>query len=270
MQIRSRSKKTIRNEKSVDASALSKSLVKGIIVPDTHAPYHNKASWALVTKVVQDWKPQVVVDLGDHFDCYAVSQHRKDPSRRADIQEEVQEALDALSIFDGCEQKYFIEGNHEWRLRRYLMDFCPEIYNMFLARTKGDLFGLRESGWHVTPYMQSLTLGKLQVTHDLDKAGETAIKDAMLSFMDNVCIGHTHLLRYEVRGTAFGVPHLGASFGWLGDVDKIDYRHSVKARRDYVQGFGTFRLDPETGYSYVTPVPIFGNSCCVEGRVFKV
>jgi len=56
----------------------------------------------------------------------------------------------------------------------------------------------------------------------------------------------------------------------LGDVEKIDYRHSVKARRDYVQGFGTFRLDPETGYSWVTPVPIFGNTCCVEGKVYKV
>jgi hypothetical protein len=118
--------------------------------------------------------------------------------------------------------------------------------------------------------MQALTLGKLQVTHDLDKAGETAVHDAMASFMDSVVIGHTHLLRYVVKGTAFGVPHLGASFGWLGDVEKIDYRNSVKARRDYVQGFGTFRLDPGSGYIYVTPVPIFGGTCMVEGRLYKV
>lgn len=266
---KSRSVKSIRKDKSAEAD-VDGEYVKGMILPDTHAPYHNKTSWELVTHVVQEWGPEIVVDLGDHFDCYAVSQHRKDPSRRANIREEIELAREMLHIFDDCPYKYFVEGNHEWRLVRYLMDFAPEVYELLLSRTKGDLFGLKEDGWMVTPYMQALTLGKLQVTHDLDKAGEPAIHDAMASFMDNVIIGHTHLLRYVVKGTAFGVPHLGASFGWLGDVEKIDYRHRVKAHRDYVQGFGTFRLDLKTGFIYVTPVPIFGNSCCVEGKIFKV
>lgn len=239
-------------------------------MPDTHAPYHNKLSWSLLGAVVEDQEPDLLIDLGDHFDCYAVSQHRKDPSRRRDLQEELEEARECLRIFDGIKKKYFIEGNHEWRFPRFLMDFCPEIYRLLKSRLKDDLFGLIEDGWIVTPYMQSLTLGKLNVTHDLDKAGENAVADAIASFMDNVIIGHTHLLRYVVKGTAFGVPHLGASFGWLGDVEKIDYRHRVKAHRDYVQGFGTFRLDPETGYSWVTPVPIFGNTACVEGKVYKI
>ena len=216
------------------------------------------------------WKPDFVVILGDFFDGYAVSQHRKDPSRRAHIVDEIREAQKLLSLFDDCKEKYFIEGNHEWRLPRYLMDFAPEAYELLIAETDNDLFGVKRSGWHVTPYMETLQLGKLNITHDLDKAGETAINDAMASFMDNVIIGHTHLLRYVVKGTAFGVPHLGASFGWLGDVEKIDYRHRVKAHRDYVQGFGTIRMHPETGYAYVTPVPIFKNSCCVEGCVFEV
>lgn len=267
--VKSRSAKMIRRDKSPD-DAGSGEYTKGIIKPDTHAPYHNKISWELLTHVVEEWKPEIVVDQGDHFDCYAVSQHRKDPRRKMNILEEIDEARRMLKIFDACKYKYFIEGNHEYRLPRFLMDFAPQIYELLLSRTNDDLFGLKADGWKVTPYMQALTLGKLQVTHDLDKAGETAIHDAMAAFMDNVSIGHTHLLRYVVKGTAFGVPHLGASFGWLGDVEKIDYRHRVKAHRDYVQGFGTFRLDLKTGFIYVTPVPIFGNSCCVEGKVYKV
>jgi hypothetical protein len=267
--VKSRSAKSIRREKEYRVSAADR-YVKGLIVPDSHHPYHNKTSWALLAAVVEDWAPSVVVNLGDHFDCYAVSQHRKDPSRRANIAEEIEMGREGLKIFDAVKTKYFIEGNHEYRFPRYLMDFARDIYEYILQRTGGDLFGLKELGWHVTPYMQALSLGKLQITHDLDKAGEPAVHDAMASFMDNVVIGHTHLMRYVVKGTAFGVPHLGASFGWLGDVEKIDYRHRVKAHRDYVQGFGTFRLDPETGYSYVTPVPIFGNSCCVEGKVYRI
>lgn len=267
--VKSRSAKSIRKDQRPSDDAKGE-YRKGIIIPDVHAPYHNRLSWELLEKVVKAWCPEVVVVLGDFFDCYAVSQHRKDPTRRANITEEIEEGQDMLRLFEGCSRKYFIEGNHEWRLPRYLMDFSPEVYDYLMKRTKNDLFGLRDEGWIVTPYMQALTLGKLQVTHDLDKSGETAIADAMASFMDNVVIGHTHLLRYIVKGTAFGVPHLGASFGWLGDVEKIDYRHRVKAHRDYVQGFGTFRLDPDSGFIYVTPVPIFGNSCCVEGHVYHV
>lgn len=242
----------------------------GLIIPDTHAPYHNKKSWKLVTKVTEHTKPKRVVIQGDYFDCYAVSQHRKDPRRRDMIVDEIRQAREMLSIFDGCEDKIFIMGNHEYRLDRYLMDFAPQIYEMLLEETDGDLFGLKRAGWKVTPYMESTHIGKLQMTHDLGKAGEPAVHDAMSAYMDNVSIGHTHLFRYVVKGTAFGVPHIGASFGWLGDVDAIDYRHKVKANRDYVQGFGTFRLNPKTGYIYVSPVPIFGDTCCVEGSIFSV
>lgn len=243
---------------------------RGIVIPDTHAPYHNQASWELVRKVVLDWKPGHVLVQGDFFDCYSVSQYRKDPQRKADLQNEIQIAKRMLRLFDGCAFKTFDEGNHEWRLTRYLMDFAPAVYTYFNDLAKGDLFGLKATGWTVHPYMQAARLGKLNHTHDLDKAGETAVADAMNAFGDNVTIGHTHLLRYIVKGTALGVPHLGCSFGWLGDVEKIDYRHQVKAKRDYVQGFGTFRINPTTGYVYVTPVPIFGNTCCVEGTVYTI
>jgi len=265
-----RSRKSIRLAQSLRDVKSSNSYKKGLVVPDAHHPYHNKLSWELVTAVNETWEPDFVVNLGDAFDCYAVSQHRKDPTRRANLAEEIQQAQECLSIFDPVKEKYFIEGNHEWRLPRYLMDFSPDIYEYLINATGDDLFGLKKKGWHVTPYMQTLSLGKLHFTHDLDKAGESALADAISSFMDNVVIGHTHLLRYMVKGTAFGVPHVGASFGWLGDVEKIDYRHRVKASRDYVQGFGICRLDPETGYSWVTPVPIFGNTCNVEGTIFRI
>lgn len=249
---------------------VSDDFTRGLIIPDTHAPYHNVKSWSLIEAVTAHYRPEIVVVLGDFFDCYAVSQHRKDPQRRATISDEIERGRLMLRLFHYCKSKYFIEGNHEWRLKRYLMDFAPEIYEYLLKQSDDDLFGLKREGWNVTPYMEAMNVGKLQLTHDLDKSGETAIHDAMSSFMDNVVIGHTHLFRYVVKGTAFGVPHVGASFGWLGDTTQIDYRHRVKSHRDYVQGFGTFRLNKENGYIYVNPVPIFGNTCCVEGKVYSI
>lgn len=206
-----------------------------------------------------------VLILGDFFDCYAVSQHRKDPRRTRLIAWELGEARKLVRDLDACgfEQKIFIEGNHEWRFDRYLQDFAPALVGL---HDKRELFGLTKS-WKYVPYMDDEQVGKINATHDLGKAGDGALKDAMASYMDNVVIGHTHLFEMRVRGNARGIPHVGASFGWLGDIKKIDYKHQVKAKRDYVLGFGVGH-ERGNGVMYVEPVPIVQYTCCVEGRLF--
>src|SRR5574343_263584 len=109
---KSRSVKSIRKDKSAEAN-VDGEYKKGIILPDTHAPYHNKTSWELVTHVVKEWGPEIVDDLGDHFDIYADSQHRKDTSRQENIREEIERAREMLHIFCVCQYNYFVEGNHE-------------------------------------------------------------------------------------------------------------------------------------------------------------
>jgi len=62
--------------------------------------------------------------------------------------------------------------------------------------------------------------------------------------------------------------HVGASFGWLGDYRRIDYRHRMRACRDWVLGFGVGYLLP-SGVVFVVPVPIINYSAVVEGQLFK-
>lgn len=80
--------------------------------------------------------------------------------------------------------------------------------------------------------------------------------------------GNTHRLEYFVTGTARGIPHVGASFGWLGDATKADYMHAIKAKRDWALGFGLATHDLDTGCLYVQPVPIIhvgGHYSCLVG-----
>lgn len=62
--------------------------------------------------------------------------------------------------------------------------------------------------------------------------------------------------------------HVGASFGWLGDYRRIDYRHRMRARRDWVLGFGIGYLRP-SGVIHLMPIPIINYSCVVEGQLFQ-
>ena len=58
--------------------------------------------------------------------------------------------------------------------------------------------------------------------------------------------------------------------GWvgLGDVKKIDYKHKVKALREWCHGFGLAYLEPN-GAVHVRPVPIVDGKCLIEGRLLQ-
>jgi hypothetical protein len=66
-----------------------------------------------------------------------------------------------------------------------------------------------------------------------------------------------------------GKYRVGAQFGWLGDIKKVDYMHQVKVRRMWSLGFGVGYHDTETGMVYLQPVPIIHYTACVEGKVYR-
>lgn len=239
-----------------------------LFVPDTHAPYHDARAVNLVLRVARYFQPITVIILGDFIDNYRISDYNKDPRRLGSLQDEIAVAASLLRAFERVSRRrIYIEGNHEYRLHRYLCAKAPEIYTMV---AESDALGLRRGGWEHVPYKSDTSLGKLFLTHDVGQSGIHSTRQAMHSYQDNVIIGHNHRMDYHVQGNAKGIPHLGASFGWLGDVTKVDYMHQMKARSNWATGFGWARFDKKTGFVYVTPVPIINYTCVVEGRLFQV
>jgi hypothetical protein len=76
-------------------------------------------------------------------------------------------------------------------------------------------------------------------------------------------------MAYLVEGNAKGEHKVSAQFGWLGNVNEIDYMHKVTAKKNWVPGFGLLYLDDKTEYVYITPVPIVNYTACVEGKLYK-
>lgn len=242
-----------------------------LILSDPHRPYHDQRAWDLVIKVGESFKPDVLVVNGDLADFYSVSSHSKDPRRTQQLDVEVKDVNFALDELDalGATDKRFIAGNHEDRLTRYLQDKAPELFTLLDIP---DLFKLRQRGWAYTPYKQDTKIGKLHATHDVGSAGRYSTYKALDMYQHSVITGHTHRLSYIVEGNVVGEHKLSASFGWLGDVEKIDYMHRAKAMKDWALGFGVGYINPATGIAYLTPVPIITAggvySCVVNGKFF--
>jgi predicted phosphodiesterase len=244
-------------------------LQKVLFIPDSHIPYVNKPAFTLMVKVAHDFKPQIIVVQGDFADFYSVSKFSKDPARKLNLQWEIDEVNKYLDLLDklGATQKVFIAGNHEFRLDRYIQDKCPELWGMVNTEAA---FKLKERKWQYVPYRKDFKLGKVYLTHDVGTSGRNAAHKTIDTYMHSAITGHTHRMIYVVEADGVGEPVLSAQFGWLGDVEKIDYLHRIQAVKNYVLGFGVGYLERATGVLYTVPVPIIRNKCLLNGKVYRV
>lgn len=243
-------------------------LERVLIVPDTHAPYHDKRAWKLVLNAARGFKPHTLLHLGDLADFYAVSSHSKDPSRTLSLKDEIEVVRELRSDLDslGAKRKVFIEGNHEDRLKRYLQDKAPELFGLV---SSDELLELSKNGWEFYPYREYAKVGKVYFTHDTGQGGKYSTARALETFQHSVGVAHHHAMQYFVAGDATGKYQVGAQFGWLGDLSKVDYMHRVKVCRSWALGFGIGYHDTKTGVVFLVPVPIVNYTACIEGHIYR-
>lgn len=215
------------------------------------------------------FKPDIVINLGDAYDFNSVSTHRKslrDAKNRQLLQEELAACAQARIDMErlGAKRHVFIEGNHEYRLDRYITDNAPMLTGLVDVR---GLLGYNR-GWEWVPYMQHIRIGKVFYTHDVGYAGASAVTRSQHAFESNAVIGHVHRIDLTVRGNAAGKPHIGAAFGWLGDPAQCTYMHAVKLNREWAWGFGLGYIEPD-GTTHLVPVPIVNGKCVVEGKLLR-
>jgi hypothetical protein len=240
-----------------------------LLLCDIHAPYHDKRAIDLVLDVARDLHPTHLILLGDAADFYSVSAHSKSPARAQRMAwelDEVNALLDRLDATGACDRVYH-GGNHEDRLDRYIRDRAPDLDGV-VDGVPG-LLRLRQRGWTYVPYKRDHSLGKLHTTHDVGQCGRYSVYRCLDTYQHTVASGHAHRMAYVVEGNATAEVKLSAQFGWLGDVEAIDYMHRVKALKDWALGFGVGYLHPETGRVYLQPVPIVGYTCVVNGKLYQ-
>ncbi len=244
-------------------------LQKVLLIPDQHIPYNKNSVWELLLKTVSEFKPDIIVILGDFGDFYAVSGHLKDPGMGNDLKWEVDQVVMHLYQLRKLAPKariVFIEGNHEDRLRRYLWERAPELFGVISTQK---LLNLDLLKIEFIPYGETLELGVASFTHDLGKAGDNAHRQARADYEGCAVIGHTHGMEFSVKANRKGVPAFGATFGWGGDHEYIKYTHSHKAVKNYIHGFGTAYLEPKTGHFHTVLHPIVDGKVVVEGKLLK-
>jgi predicted phosphodiesterase len=255
------------SEKPIGISDRREELEPLLVVSDAHIPFHSPVWWDLLLQVGRDLRPKTLVVIGDFADFYAVSDHDKSPDRANQFDREldtVDACLDQLDAL-GAPDKLYVEGNHEDRLRRYLMK-NPALAGVVSTER---LLRLKERGWQFVPYKHHDSRGAVHFTHDVGTSGRNSVYKALELYQHSVITGHTHRMAYIVEGSATGECKLSAPFGWGGDVEQVEYMNLAKARKDWALGFGVGYHDPSSGYIYFVPVPVVHGTAVVNGKLYR-
>jgi hypothetical protein len=180
------------------------------------------------------------VILGDFADFYWVSNHPKDPRVCASLLDEVDEVNKILDWMDQHfprAQKVYLEGNHEFRLERYLVSTAPALFGVtdlrFLLKLN------QRPNWKFVPYgpnQAHRVLGSNLVARHTPLASNA--KQAAMKAGCSLVYGHIHRSESAHAVGLLGQTHQAFSPGWLGDQRYVEVFGYVRDHHQWQLGFG--------------------------------
>lgn len=222
-------------------------------------------------EVFKDSNLDEIVIIGDYGDMYFVNQHgNRHPNLQHHLEFEVSSiryGLRELETEFPNAQLVYIEGNHETRLVRYIMDKAPALFGVTDYKF---LVGLGDR-WRWVPYgprQAYKVLGsKLHARHE--PCGSTP-KLSVARSMVNLTYGHIHRREEGTATNLVGENFVNFSAGWIGDDRKDEVFGYVKQHFQWNLGFALVDFDTESDIFYHQVVPIADNmTCAVNGKVYR-
>lgn len=137
-----------------------------LVLPDVHFPHHCPDSLAIAMEHGKKKGVDALVFSGDQLDFHKISRFTKEPDHMSPW-EECEIAKDYFRLtqreFSGAD-KYFMEGNHDARLRHYLWTQAKELSDIPSLELK-ELLELDGFGIEYVDEDRLVMLGELALTH---------------------------------------------------------------------------------------------------------
>jgi len=170
----------------------------GVVLSDVHAPFQDKTVCRMALDFIREHRPGTVHLLGDIGDFYSISRFEKDPSRREDLQQDLDAERDFLwEVRDAAPAARLIysEGNHEFRLRKFLRSEAKALAQLRNLRLD-KLLEFDRLKIRYQPHDRPYRVGSLLFTHGqlVRKWSGASARGHFEKFGGCVIHGHTHRL----------------------------------------------------------------------------
>lgn len=216
-----------------------------LIIPDCHFSQKNEEScdyraYKLMLKVAKKQKIDEIVILGDFADFYGVNAHGKNPSINNELKDEISRVKFELKKLRRMFPKakiVYIEGNHEFRLARYMANKAPELFGLVDLSTILAFSELKIKYVPYTPDQKYNVLGsKLIARHEHIAGGVHVAHSTVVKAGCSVIFGHCHRIQESQVVMMDGSNLRGIACGWLGNKDHASMQY-VKNHHQWSLGF---------------------------------
>ncbi len=112
------------------------------ILPDLHVMAHNKRILWSIFECWREWRPHIVILLGDICDLFKLSRWMKPPHADSDLRAELEKTRElvwTIIELSGCLHVFIIMGNHEDRLPRWISEFAVPIASLTDRQNMGPM-----------------------------------------------------------------------------------------------------------------------------------
>ena len=185
---------------------------------DTHFPYQDDKAIDILYQITAELKPHSLVCIGDVFDFAALSTHRPpeeetDEDFQTTINQGVQHLATMVKLAEPSEC-YFIQGNHEDRWDRLLLEArrdtrlrqIMQIPALRKALTFADVVGFEDMGYKYTAYTSTsagrhqaeIFHNRLVIVHG-DISNKWATRNMLDRYGTSVIFGHSHRIQNFTR-----------------------------------------------------------------------
>jgi len=234
-----------------------------LIIPDVHAPFHSQRAWDVMLAVARDLRgegfhqgPDEIVCLGDFIDAYNLSSHgSRNPRVTINLEKEIFEANLLLNQLDEAfpnARKVFIEGNHETRLERFILQNASALFGV--TEIKRLLkFGERLR-WEWIPYgpnqaYKILGSNVLARHESLRTTPALTIREAGSSLF----YGHIHRREFVSKNNLDGTKLFAGCPGWLGNSRALAFEY-VRGIPNWQMGFAVLFFEKNVPYPFFVPI----------------
>lgn len=232
---------------------------RGVALFDIHYPVHDKASMEIVFQFLQDYKPDYLVLGGDqlHMDTISSWNARKPKllegkrlKKEYDgFQTEILDRLEAI-LKPTC-KKYFMIGNHEYRVQRYI-EKNTQVEGFYEVERNLDL-----TGWTIIPFNEVFNIGDMYFAHGVFWNKYYAEKTVRI-YQKMMFVGHVHIPQtYTAKSPAYALPKQAVGVGCLANVNPSYLEGKPNA---WVHQFLFWHMFDDGTFTYYTPIIINGRA----------
>lgn len=240
-----------------------------LVVPDLHVPFHCQNYLKIITKVLKIIKPIGIVQCGDALDFFQLSTYDKDPARRNTIGDDIADWN--LILAEWCRflpkggEIHLLEGNHEFRLHRYISRSARELYE--IVRPMPELLKLKERTeagsikfkWHPYTKWNSCKIGDCVLLHGFYYNAHTAATN-LAKYRCNTISGHTHRVQHVSDGV-----HYAISLGHGSDEEVTAHQPTPTG---WTQAFALLHVQ-DNGKTSVDVITVKNDEAIVHGKVIR-